>query len=513
MPLRGKTSNTSFDFDQYEVATNLESETLILTGHFINSNMMDIAIIHRDTLDILHLNIYQFQSGEWKNGIKTTLDPTTLFVDVATINGKERLVTYADGQLNWFDPKINQSTPLLSIPFDFRTDSKKNIPQASITHDLNDDGQDDIIAPAVDGFWVATQLATGTFSEPIKIGPPEPFYNQSTFDDERDYGEVGINPLTTAWYLSRVHNFDYNRDGRSDLIFWNEDHFDVYAQNDDGTFSIEPISFNTDVHFDSDGTYSIVFSFHEANTFSLIFGTRKSTNYTVLHSIQDMNGDGISDMVTHSLTGRSVFKMKSRYIVHFGSADKDKIVFSKNPDTAANSHGKAGATQSGGYSHQWLKDIDGDGNTDIIRYDVKIGLTGMLNVFFGRHLTIDFETHRMVGGRFLSNPSGKKRIKANVNIYDEHGGFFPFMLLGDLTGDGLPELLVATEKNKVQIFVGQPEMNILNTDPVQMNILVPSVETGTWLSDLNRDGKQDILMHFKIKEKDRPFRLVTLITK
>lgn len=507
-------AQSEISFDEYEVANPIPDHARIVMGNFLDDNpMTDIAILHRDTTGTLHLNIHKFQNDGWHLAVEATLDPKILFVDAAIINGKERLITFSDGQLNWFNPQTGDTSPLLKLAFDFRTKHKTHIPQARITHDLNGDGQDDIIAPAADGFWVATQLSDGSFSELIKIGPPEPYLNQSTFDDDRDYGNVGVNPQTLHWYLSRVHNFDYNLDGRKDLVFWNEEHFDVYTQQTDGSFSSEAIPFNTDVHFDSDGTYSIVFSFKESSTFSLVFGTRKSTNHTVLHSIEDMNGDGIPDMVTHLLTGRSVLKMKSRYNVHFGSVEDNKIVFSKNGDTEANSHGKGGAAQSGGYSHQWIKDIDADGQTDIIRYDVKFGPMGIINVFLGRHLTLNLETHRMVDGRFISHPNGKKKIKAHVNIYDDEGGFFPFILLGDLTGDGLSELLVATKKNEIQIFEGQTELDILNQEPRTVNFTAPSMDTGTWLQDLNQDGKDDILLYYHIKEKDRPFRLVTLITK
>ncbi|MBC8346176.1 MAG: VCBS repeat-containing protein [Candidatus Marinimicrobia bacterium] len=509
-PLKGESSNTVFLFDEYEISTGLSDQTLILSGNFLGGQLMDIATIQRDTIGTTHLNIFQFQKDQWQLALGTTLGQNILFVDVATINGIERLVTYSDGKMDWIDPISGEPSPLIKIPFILKADPKKNVPHVRIFHDLNGDGKDDIIAPSVDGFWIATQLTNGTFSPSVKIGPPEPFYNQNTFDEKRDYGDVGVNPQTMHWYLSRVHNFDYNLDGRSDLVFWNEDHFDVYVQNQDGSFAIDPNTFKTGVHFDSDGTYSIVFSFKESNTFSLLFGTRKSTNYTVLHSIQDMNSDGIPDMVTHSLTGRSVFKMKSRYIVHFGSATNSSIQFSKNPDTAANSHGKGGATQSGGYAHQWLKDIDGDGEVDIIRYDVKIGLTGIINVLLGRHLTINFEVHKMADGQFPPNPNGKKRLKAHVNIYDEKGGFFPFMRLGDITGDGLPELLIATKKDEVQIFLGKPNLNILNVEPIKVNIVVPKLETHTWLKDLNQDGKQDILMYHTDSDAHR---LVIMVAK
>lgn len=44
---------------------------------------------------------------------------------------------------------------------------------------------------------------------------------------------------------------DYNRDGRSDLVFWNEDHFEVHTQYEYGLFASEPKTFTTEVAFDS----------------------------------------------------------------------------------------------------------------------------------------------------------------------------------------------------------------------------------------------------------------------
>ncbi len=34
----------------------------------------------------------------------------------------------------------------------------------------------------------------------------------------------------------RIHQMDYDRDGRGDLVFWNEDHFAVHLQDEDGLF-------------------------------------------------------------------------------------------------------------------------------------------------------------------------------------------------------------------------------------------------------------------------------------
>ena len=50
----------------------------------------------------------------------------------------------------------------------------------------------------------------------------------------RIYGADGYR--YDPWSQSRVHEMDYNRDGRRDLVFWNEDHFEVHLQDERGLF-------------------------------------------------------------------------------------------------------------------------------------------------------------------------------------------------------------------------------------------------------------------------------------
>ena len=174
-------------------------------------------------------------------------------------------------------------------------------------------------------------------------------------DDTRSYREVGINPLTALWYLSRVHEMDYDQDGRSDLVFWNGNHFDVYRQDDRGMFSDVAEPFTVDIPFDTDGAYSTAFAFKDENMFSLIFGFRKKTKRKVLHTFQDLNGDGVSDMVIHSLEGRSLGKQRSVYEVHYGTSTPNGTRFAREVNMTIRPHGAAGGLQPWGYSSQWFQ--------------------------------------------------------------------------------------------------------------------------------------------------------------
>ena len=157
-------------------------------------------------------------------------------------------------------------------------------------------------------------------------------------------GQTGINPTTIFWYLSCVHQADYNRDGYRDLLLWNEDHFDVYFQTNIDNSVAQ--AFTTDVPFDVDGTYALTFVYNDENTLRFILGLRKKTQLTMLHALRDMNGDVIADLITLSLEGRSLMNHRGTYQVHFGAATPGGTTFARKASAAIKPHGRAGALQA-----------------------------------------------------------------------------------------------------------------------------------------------------------------------
>ena len=160
--------------------------------------------------------------------------------------------------------------------------------------DVNGDERDDLVVPDVNGFSVFIQMSDSAFADPVKIG--------TATDMSGIYGADGYR--YDPWSQSRVYEMDYNRDGRRDLAFWKEDHFAVHLQDERGLFAAVAETFTTEVVFDSDD-----------------FGSLATGDMTgkVLHSLSDLNGDGVADLVTFSLEGRRIASKRSAFEVHFGA--------------------------------------------------------------------------------------------------------------------------------------------------------------------------------------------------
>ena len=500
-----------FTFGQHEVVTGTAKHQTVLVGFFLDSNFAELAVINTEENKNRHLHIYTFSENAWAPKLDAPLCPEVLFVDVANIDGCDRLITYKQGHLNWFDPASATERALIEINTDYKATGDGGIPAVDISRDVNRDGLDDLVVPDSDGFWIATQLRDGSFTDPIKLGPPDPFLDKIALDHTHTYREVGITPLTVHWYLSRLHQMDYDQDGRSDLVFWNADHFDVYRQDARGMFSPVAETFAVDIPFDTDGAYSIAFDFKGENMFSLIFGFRENTKRRVLHTFHDLNSDNIADLVIHALEGRSLGKQRSLYEVHFGAPTPNGIRFARDVSMTIRPRGTAGGLQPWGYSSQSFQDLDGDGKTDILFKDVKTGLIGMSRAMLGKSIAIDIEFYRIEGDSPTDKPTTRRKIRPDLDIFETDRVFFPVVLLGDVNGDGHSDLLVGENWEELHVFFGVPGRELFARTPHKVAVAMPNDERNARLVDLNKDNKQDLLIHYP--STTNPHRVALLIAR
>ena len=488
-------------FEQYEVVIGSAERQTVLTGFLRGGAVADLAVVNIDENDDRRLRIYAFGDSTWVPILDATLRPQVLSVDVANIGGRDRLIAYEPGRLNWFDPESATERALVEATSNFKPPRSGEVPHVDVTRDVNGDERDDLVVPDVDGFWVFIQMSDGAFADPVKIGP--------STDMSRIYGADGYR--YDPWSQSRVHEVDYNRDGRRDLVFWNADHFEVHHQDERGLFTPKAETFTTDVAFDSD------------NSSLLATGDMMGR---VLHSLSDMNGDGVADLVIFLLEGRSTSSKRSAFDVHFGTPTADGgTAFAPEVGATFQSNG---SIQLGMDRH----DFDCDGQVDLMLTTIDLdflegSLWKSIKGFMGDDIRLDLEFYCMEGGRYPDTPDAIRRIALDgVPSHREPGSvsldivlrgatherrktqkswpraFNSTLLIGDVTGDGLSDLLIGHHPRLLDVFVGVPGPDLFSQRPQDVAIAVPNDEEYTWLVDLNKDGKQDVLMHHPFTLRD-----------
>ena len=516
-------AHPEFTFDRYEIVTGIAKRQTVLTGFLLGGAIAEIAVVHINEDDNPRLRIYAFKDNTWALKLNATLRSEVLFVDVANIDGRDRLIMYGHDRLNWFDPDSATEHPLVAVPSNFKPPRSNEIPHVDITHDVNADTRDDLVVPDVDGFWVFIQISDGTFADPVKLGPPT--------EMERILGADGYR--YDPWSQSRVHEIDYDRDKRTDLVFWNEDHFKVHLQDGRGLFAPKARTFMTDIAFDSDRLSSL---------------TTGDMIGKVLHSLADLNDDGTADLVIFKLSGRDIPKKHASYEVHFGApTPTGGTLFSRDVDIAFQSDEKVQFRMD-------RHDFNCDGQMDLmittIHFEfLKGSLWKSIKGFMGDDIWLGLEFYQMEEDRYPDTPNTTRGIALDGVPSHREPGWVPLdivlrgatherrktqksyprafnatLLIGDVTGDGRLDLLLADHPRIMVVFSGVPGPEIFARQPQEVKVDIPNDEEYTWLVDLNKDGIQDILMHHPFTRRDahgapiqppetEPHRLTMLIAR
>lgn len=482
-------------FDKYEINAGEAAHQTVLSGSFTKPAHVELAVVSTDNIGTSRVEVFRLDSDEWVSVQDWPLDQQTLFVDRVNEAGRDHLLTFRNGGFKRLDLATGNEEKLVEIDADFRKAGDGGIRRLNVVRDLNGDGRDDIVMPDVEGFFISTQLPDGSYSVTRKIGPPEPLLDANAYGDERNYGEVGIDGQTLPWYLSRMHQLDYDLDGRSDLAFWNDSHFDVYMQDVSGGFNVAPETFAVDVPFDFDGSYALAFQFSERSVASLLLGWGGRFEYTILQGFPDLNQDGIADLVTLTFSGRRVFSLRGRYDVHFGRKTPEGIRFSQLPDTSAWTPGPAGGN-AWGYASQRYMDVDGDGMKDLTMASVNTGLGGMARAMVGNSISMNLAVYRLENGAYPDRPDVRRKIRPPFAPFDKRGVLFPTVLSGDVNGDGRVDLLAVERWNELSVFLGVDSPQLLSNQPINVAVEAPVDERFAKVGDLDGDDKDDLVIHY-----------------
>ena len=506
--------NSEALFEQHEFATGFPSPQTVVVGSFgaaaANAAEARIAVAHVDADGKRRLRLFGFEGAAWAPVVDAELRRDAAFIDVATMGSRDRLIVYGGGRFTGFDVAAGKERPLLTVASSYKADWGE-MPFVDVTRDIDLDGRDDLVLPGLHGFSLAMAKADGSYTDVVKIGPPEPFLNAVPAWEDRLYRRTGITSWTIPWYQSRVHVLDYDRDGRRDLVFWNQDHFEVHRQTGPGTFAETPTTFGVDMPFDSDGLYSLIFAFRGETRTSLLTGFKDKRTRTVVHSFgeagpadaprsvrcrvtacySDLNGDGVADLVTMSMAGRSVLGQHTRYAVHFGREQAPApgaaghIRFPATADTAI---------ASAGMQSLQPHDVDGDGVVEIMAHTVDFRVRKLLRAMLPGGMATHVDFYRLEDGAYPAQPTARRTLRAGL-----FRGFSPPVLLGDVTGDGRSDLLLGKSRKRLDVYVGAPAPALFAEKPQAVQVALPGAEQAR-LADLNDDGKQDVLLHHAAEE-------------
>ena len=177
-------------------------------------------------------------------------------------------------------------------------------------------------------------------------------------------------------------------------------------------------------------------------------------------------------------------------------------------------------------------DFDGDGLEDVLitSVDRRILTRSMwksLKGFMGEGIGVHLEFFRNEDGRYAEQPAATRSVGLIGASTHRSPGWVPLdrvlrgathehrrtekgwprlfntnLLIGDVTGDGRVDVLIEKTFRGHEVSVGVPGPSLFADRSQNVPHIVPHDDEYSWLVDLNRDGRLDIVLHHPITQRD-----------
>lgn len=106
----------ALDFDAFEIEIGESHSETILHGRILGGPVDDLVVINVTTEDVRTLSVYRLTKGIWEAVHTEVLDRAVIFVEVASLGGRDRILLYRRGELYALDPGTWMQTKLLDAP-------------------------------------------------------------------------------------------------------------------------------------------------------------------------------------------------------------------------------------------------------------------------------------------------------------------------------------------------------------------------------------------------------------
>ncbi len=226
-----------------------------------------------------------------------------------------------------------------------------------------------------------------------------------------------------------------------------------------------------------------------------------------LIAAEDLNGDGLLDLVfTKTKAGDSDFNARTRTLIYYGrpGAAPAGVTFGAEPDQVFDSEG---------FSLPFLVDLNRDRRADLVLVNVEVSFWTAIKALIARSVTAEAGFYLMSDKRqYPRQPdaTGKFSVKFSLGRTSHQ----PIALFGDFNGDGLPDLLLSVDKERLGVHFGRAKAFWPDRPDEIIEDKLPIRPERVRVTDLNGDGQDDLIFLYgrdDIRAMPETLRTVTVL--
>jgi len=460
-------AEVAFDLYSIDLTGDMERRVLVVDSP---GPVDDLYLVetHEENRDRA-LTRFAFADG-WHAVLEKPLPRDIQALDVASINGVRELVVYQDQSLKRI--RGDDFDAILAIPSMFQGESTALSLKMDLMVDLNGDDNDDVVMPAFDGWWTALQGAGGEFSSPARFGPA---------------AKMGARSARHVYFqASEPYYLDHNLDGLVDVGFWQDGALGVYQQQAGGRFAdVAKIVGEPDEQI-KEGLMQVSIGQNADN---------ETGQQKLINAVDDLDGDGIEDMLMMVVEGDGPFSMSAHFEVHRGFRNRGgELEFEK----VSSSTVAPGGIPIGNER----KDVDGNGTSELLLTSFRFGIGTIIRALITRSGTLNLGIYQMEDGKYSSRPVISRKLTATLDLSDGEV-YVPSVLFADIDGDGKKDLMIQEDEDEVLVYRGVGGDALFADDEETLRLGLPQGDDMVQVTDINGDGTDDLILLFSKRGEER----------
>jgi hypothetical protein len=407
-----------------------------------------------------------------------------LFYDVGRLAGEEKatLVFMLPGKVVRYDVLTQRLFTLVQTQSIYRASHLRTTAMGykPFLQDVNNDGLSDILLTDFTQSYLFIQQSNGDFTaiKPIEMPAQMRLFRNNN----------------AVYFTSPVQLSDVNFDGELDLVYQVNRKIHVFFQYN-GQFAAKAQVIPVILEHPLDDEYD---------------DFKKDQSNLVTHKfykLMDLNNDHILDLITQVTKSSGLLDKQSQYQFYFGrrnEADGQAILsFDRKPDSVISSQGMQ--------FELTLVDFDGDDKLDLVSPSYELGVGSIIASLFSSSADLDIMFHPLSkNSRYDIKPSLEKELTVDFNLSSGQQ-VYPLLKINDFNGDGRNDLLIGNGSKRIYLYKGDFSRRLFARKAEKFSVKLPRNARLIEASDLNNDGKTDLVIRYDKLDSEATSRMKILL--
>lgn len=498
-------------FHRYQIASDFKVSLPIMPVELVHSTkepVDELIVIGEDKAQQVWLAAYVFneQADDYELLDKLKLDKKYFAYDISE-NGqglyllaKNEVVSLGysgsaqeQNQGKNSEKKNQESTVKTGLYFEhkqavnsiFLVNESSFIIEKDFIQDINQDGLDDIVLSDFEqmNIWLASKNAQGFSYQTLPISAQAELVRSS----------VTFKP-TTLFFA------DFNLDKRQDIAWISTGAVNYFSQTELGTFETELKSLALAETIKGKNWWQIRGADGESPDQSNLV-------HRNVEKIQDINGDGLTDIVVRFTQSSGVLDRENIHEFYFGFINEQGFLeYPKEASTTIQADGTSTGLK--------IVDVNNDGKFEVLISSFELSVSNIIGALMSGGIDQNVQIFALTeNDNFDEDALIHKEVELSFSLTSGQSGE-PIVLLTDVNGDGSQDLVLSSGKKRLKIYLGQKSSRVFSRKASKHKLLLPKNGALFQHHDVNNDGKEDFIMRYgRLDEESMANQITILISK